>query len=99
MKYLKNIYVVILVIFVVWMVFFDTNSLIIHSQYNSEINNLEAEKEYYKKEIEKDQEAIDKLSREEGIETFAREQYYMKKDNEDIYIIEYQDSLKTKEDE
>jgi len=39
------------------------------------------------------------LSREEGIETFAREQYYMKKDNEDIYIIEYQDSLKTKEDE
>lgn len=99
MKYLKNIYVVILVIFVVWMVFFDTNSLIIHSQYNSEINDLEAEKEYYKKEIEKDQEAIDKLSREEGIETFAREQYYMKKDNEDIYIIEYQDSLKTKEDE
>jgi cell division protein DivIC len=99
LKYLKNIYILILVVFVIWMVFFDTNSLIIHSQYNSEIDDLEAEKEYYKKEIEKDQEAIDELSREEGIETFAREQYYMKKDNEDIYIIEYQDSLKTKEDE
>ena len=99
MKYLKNIYVVILVIFAVWMVFFDTNSLIIHSQYNSEIDALEAEKEYYKKEIEKDIKAIETLSREEDIETFAREEYYMKKDNEDIYIIEYQDSLKTRENE
>lgn len=99
MKYLKNIYILTLVVFVIWMVFFDTNSLIIHSQYNSEIDDLEEEKEYYKKEIQKDKKAIEELSREEGIETFAREQYYMKRDNEDIYIIEYQDSLKTKEDE
>ena len=33
---------------------------------------------------------------EDGIEKLAREKYYMKKDNEDIYIIEYEDSLKTK---
>ena len=81
------------------MVFFDTNSLIIHSQYNSDINKLEDEKEYYHKEIEKDQKAIEELSKEDGLETFAREQYYMKKENEDIYIIEYQDSLKLKTDE
>lgn len=83
----------------IWMAFFDTNSLIIHSQYNSEIEDLENEKDYYYKEIEKDKKAIEELSQEDDLETFAREQYYMKKDNEDIYIIEYQDSLKTNTNE
>jgi cell division protein FtsB len=61
---------------------------------------LEAEKEYYKNEIEKDKKAIQELSTDEGIEKLAREKYYMKKDNEEIYIIEYEDSLKNqKKDE
>ena len=39
-------------------------------------------------------------SNEEGLEKFAREKYYMKKENEEIYIIEYEDSItKHKEDE
>ena len=42
---------------------------------------------------QKDNKAIKKLSTEEGLEKFAREEYYMKRDNEDIYIIEYEDSL------
>ena len=58
------------------------------------MDDLEAEKEYYKNEIEKDKKAIQELSTEEGIEKLAREKYYMKKDNEEIYIIEYEDSLK-----
>ncbi|MBR9846604.1 MAG: septum formation initiator, partial [Algicola sp.] len=63
---------------------------------NEDISDLEDEKEYYNKEIEKDKKAIKELSTDEGIEKLAREKYYMKKDNEDIYIIEYEDSLKTK---
>jgi cell division protein FtsB len=55
---------------------------------------LEAERDYYKKEIEKDKKAIKELSTDEGIEKLAREKYYMKKENEEIYIIEYEDSLK-----
>ncbi len=96
MKYLRNIFVLILVVFAVWMLFIDSNSLLIHRELNEDINDLEDEKEYYKKEIEKDKKAIKELSTDEGIEKLAREKYYMKKDNEDIYIIEYEDSLKTK---
>ncbi len=95
-KYLKNIFVIIFIVFAVWMLFIDSNSLLIHHELNEDINDLEDEKEYYNKEIEKDKKAIKELSTDEGIEKLAREKYYMKKDNEDIYIIEYEDSLKTK---
>ena len=81
------------------MLFLDSNSWFIHNELNNEINDLEAEKEYYKKEIEKDNKAIKKLSTEEGLEKFAREEYYMKREKEEIFIIEYEDSLKNKKDE
>ncbi|OEK07430.1 septum formation initiator [Flavivirga aquatica] len=93
---LKNIFVIIIIIFMVWMVFFDTNSWLIHHELNTDIEALENEKDYYKKEIEKDNKAIKEISTEKGLEKFAREAYYMKRENEEIYIIEYEDSLKTK---
>lgn len=96
LKPFKNWFVLILIAFTIWMLFFDTNSWLIHNELNTEIEKLETEKEYYKKEIEKDEKAIHELSTAEGIEKFAREAYYMKRDNEEIYIIEYEDSLKTK---
>lgn len=99
LKPFKNIFILILAVFTVWMLFFDANSWLIHHELNTEIEDLENEKEYYQKEIEKDNKAIKKLSTEEGLEKFAREAYYMKRDNEDIFIIEYEDSLKVKDDE
>ncbi|WP_308990464.1 septum formation initiator family protein [Mariniflexile litorale] len=98
-KPFKNIFILILAVFIVWMLFFDANSWLIHHELNTDIDALESEKEYYKKEIEKDNKAIKALSTEEGLEKFAREEYYMKRDNEEIYIIEYEDSLKTKKDD
>lgn len=95
-KYIKpfrNIFVLILVVFAVWMIFFDANSWLIHNELNSDIEELEDEKEFYKNEIIKDQKVIKELSTEEGLEKLAREKYYMKKENEEIFIIEYQDSL------
>jgi cell division protein FtsB len=81
------------------MLFFDSNSLLIHNELNREIETLEDEKDYYRKEIKKDNKIINELKKEEGLEKFAREEYYMKRENEDIYIIEYQDSLKVEDDE
>ncbi|WP_406684738.1 septum formation initiator family protein [Seonamhaeicola sp. MEBiC1930] len=98
-KPFKNIFILILVAFAVWMLFFDTNSWLIHHELNTDIEDLENEKEYYKKEIEKDNENIKKLSTEEGLEKFAREEYYMKRENEEIFIIEYEDSLKVEVNE
>jgi len=93
----SSIYILILTAFVVWMVFFDTNSLRIHMELKKEINNLEKQKEYLKEQIESDKKIIEKLSDPEELEKFAREQYYLKKKNEEIYLIEYEDSLKLKE--
>lgn len=97
LKPFKNVFILILVVFIIWMLFFDANSYLIHHELNSDIDDLEAEKEYYQKEIEKDKKAFKKLSTEEGLEKFAREEYYMKRDSEEIFIIEYEDSLKTKD--
>ncbi|PWH83292.1 septum formation initiator [Algibacter marinivivus] len=99
LKPFKNIFILILVVFAVWMLFFDANSWLIHHELNTEIEDLENEKDYYKKEIAKDKKDLKKISSEEGLERFAREEYYMKRENEEIYIIEYEDSLKTKKDE
>ncbi|RKE92290.1 FtsB family cell division protein [Ichthyenterobacterium magnum] len=100
LKPFKNLFVIILIVFAVWMLFFDANSWLIHHELNTDIEDLENEKDYYKKEIKKDKKEIKELSTNDGIEKLAREKYYMKKDNEDIYIIEYQDSIpKKKEDE
>lgn len=99
-KPFKNIYLLILIVFVVWMLFFDAHSWLFHRELNKDIEELEYQKEHYKNEMAKDNKAIKELSTEEGIERTARETYYMKKPNEDIYIIEYEDSIaKEKQDE
>jgi len=92
----SSIYILILTAFVVWMVFFDTNSLRIHMELRNEIEKLEKQKKYLKEQIDQDKKVIEKLSDPEELEKFAREQYYLKKKNEEIYLIEYEDSLKTK---
>lgn len=97
LKPFKNIYVLVLFVFIIWMLFFDAHSWLFHRELNKEIEELEYQKEHYKNEIAKDNKAIKELSTEEGIERAARENYYMKKDNEDIFIIEYQDSIAKKD--
>ncbi|SFN73629.1 Cell division protein FtsB [Bizionia echini] len=92
-KPFKNIFFLIVLVFAVWMLFFDANSYLIHHELNTEIEELETEKEYYNREIEKDKKAIKELSNDLGVEKLAREKYYMKKANEEIFIIEYEDSI------
>jgi len=94
-KIITNKYVVIFSIFVVWMFFFDENSFLNHMEFDNEIEKLENEKEYYKSEIYIDSSLIKKLENKKEIEKFAREEYKMKKENEEIYLIEY-DTLEKK---
>jgi len=94
-----NIYVVVLTAFVIWMVFFDTNSLMIHLELKKQIKTLEKQQEFLRSEIEKDKKTLEKLSDPKELEKFAREQYYLKKKNEEIYLIEFEDSLKKKKDD
>jgi cell division protein FtsB len=77
------------------MVFFDTNSYFIHKELDDEIDALETNKEFYKSETDKDKRFIEKMEDSLEMEKFAREKYYLKKENEDIYIIENEDSIKS----
>ena len=94
MNLLKNIYLLISLFFVIWMVFFDSNSVLIQWQLSKEIRELEREKRYLQKEIAKDNLLLEKFADSLEKERFARETYYFKRANEDIFIIEFQDSLK-----
>lgn len=92
-KFFTNVYVIILIPFLIWMAFFDENSYITHRKFNNEIKDLESTISFYKDKIAKDKATIKKLEDSLELERFAREKYLLKKENEEIYIIEF-DSLK-----
>jgi cell division protein DivIC len=89
-QFILNRYVLVMVFFIIWMLFLDNYSYLDHRVLNKEINELEDNKTYYQSEIKKDKNQIKKLKNPSEIEKFAREKYYMKKDSEDIYIIEFE---------
>jgi cell division protein FtsB len=86
---LKNKFVLTSVIFIVWMLFFDQNNVVERLRAYAEYRQLLSDKDYYQKKIEDDTRKLDELrTNNENLEKFAREQYLMKKDNEDIFIVE-----------
>jgi len=85
---LKNKYVLTIILFIVWMSFFDRNNLVSRYKYRQELNKLVEKKGYYNSEIKKNKEDMEALeSDRDDLEKFAREKYLMKKDDEDIFII------------
>jgi len=85
---LRNKYVLTALVFLGWLLLFDQNNLAERKKMNREYNQLLEEKEYYQKKIEEDKRRIEELkTNNDNLEKFAREQYLMKKDNEDIFII------------
>ena len=95
LRFLRNKYAWVLVFFCAWMIFLDNYSWLDHRALDKEIQELENNRDYYKEEISNDSRNIKLLKNPEQIEKYAREKYYMKKDSEDIYIIEYEaDTLK-----
>jgi cell division protein DivIC len=85
---LRNKYMLTALIFLVWLLLFDQNNLTERRKSSREYRQLLQEKEYYLKKIEEDKNRINELkTNDENLEKFAREQYLMKKDNEDIFVI------------
>ena len=92
-KILTNIFVLIFIPFLIWMLFVDENSYLVHRKFNKEIEDLESTISFFFFFIAEDKVTINRLGDSLQLERFAREQYLMKKDNEDIYIIEF-DTIK-----
>ena len=89
---LSNKYVLISVIFLAWMLFLDSNNYFIHKELNDEIEELEKNKKYRQEQINSDLEFIEKMKDTTELEKYARETYYLKKEDEDIFIITETDS-------
>jgi cell division protein DivIC len=86
---LKNKYLLAIVFFAVWLTFFDRYDLITQSEFRNELNDLRNERKYYLQEINKNNEIMNALKNDSvALEKFAREKYLMKKENEDIFVIE-----------
>lgn len=95
LKIVSNKYLLISLLFGVWMLFLDNYSYMDQRQLNKQIDELQDNKKYYQDEIRKDNQSIKLLKNQDQVEKYAREKYYMKKDSEDIYIIEYEgDTIK-----
>ena len=88
-KFFTNIFVLIVLVFAVWMTFFDENSYLVHREFNKEIDELEKTIKFYEDRIKEDKNTIKKLQDSLELDRFAREKYLMKKKNEDIYLIEF----------
>lgn len=88
-KLFSNIYILTSLIFFVWIFFIDSNSILVNLKLKKEINKLIDRKEVLERQIEIDKKIISNLKNPDSLEKYAREKLYMKKDNEEIYIIEY----------
>ena len=87
-KLLRNKYILTLTIFIVWLTLFDTNNLIERYRSLRALDKLENDKEYYLNKIEDDSKRLQQLKTDkENLERFAREEYLMKKNDEDIFVI------------
>lgn len=87
-KFIKNKYFITGFVFVVWISFFDQNNWFERLESMKHLKQLEEDKLYYQKKIQEETKRLKELqTNKENLEKFAREQYLMKKENEDIFLI------------
>ena len=86
--FLRNKYFLTLTIFIIWIVLLDSNDLIDRYRQISELHKLNNDKEYYINKIKVDSKKLNELKTDNhNLEKFAREQYKMKRKDEDLYIV------------
>lgn len=96
-KYFLNKYTLGLFLILVWMIFLDSNSFLVIHDLNQDIDRYQKQVEYYRQEYEKNNGFYQKLMNNKNErEKYARENYFMKKQNEEIFILVV-DSVQTKQ--
>lgn len=88
LKYINNRYVYTALAFIIWMAFFDSDNLREQMRLSNKIERLQQQKHFYRTEIQKNKNALNALKYDTTqLEKYARETYFMKKDNEDVYVV------------
>ena len=89
-KIVSNLYILISVVFFIWIFFIDSNSILVNIKLNKEISKLKDRKDILENQILMDKKIISNLQNPDSLEKYAREKLYMKKENEEIFIIEFE---------
>jgi cell division protein FtsB len=88
-SFLRNKFLLAGTAFVVWMLFFDRNDVFTQMERRGELNELKESKAYFEKQIAENRKFSKDLQfNAQAIEKYAREKYLMKRDNEDLFIIQ-----------
>jgi len=90
-KLFSNVYILITTVFLIWILFLDSNSVVVNIKLKSQINDLENKINQLQKEIEIDKKLIATLKNLDSLEKYGREKHFMKKQNEEIFIIEIEE--------
>ena len=87
LKILKNKYFLTTIAIIAWLLFFDKNDVVSQWDLIQKCKKLEKERDYYLSEIDNNKNELQELqTNKKSLETFAREKYLMKKDNEDVFV-------------
>jgi cell division protein FtsB len=88
LPYLKNRYVLTFLGALIWLSFFDRNDFITTWSYHCRLQSLRKEKSYYEDQIKKYSDDLNNLlTNRQTLEKYGREKYFMKRDNEDVFVI------------
>jgi len=86
--FFRNRYVAVLVLFILYISFFDAHDLISQMEIKMELREISEEIDYLNEHTESAKSQIEELtSDKEELEKFAREQYLMKRENEEIFVL------------
>jgi len=87
-EWFSNRYVLTAAVGLVWVTFISEIDLVYLAKSQLELNRLENQVAHYELEIEATRnQLVDLTSNPERLERFAREKYFMKRDNEDLFRI------------
>ena len=76
------------VLFIIWMFAIDDNNVFNQYKRHSELSALLEKKDFYVQQIKKtDKQYFELTTNPATQEKFAREHYWMKRDNEDVFVI------------
>lgn len=84
----RHKYLIVLLVFTIHIIFFDDNNLMVRFKNKMTISELQKEIDRYDSEYDKSTKMLESIKDDpQSFERIARERYLMKKENEDIYLI------------
>lgn len=84
----KHLFLILIGVFIIWIAFISESSLIKHARLKNEVKDLQDALDYYRERTEENKQRLLIMENDTYLEKFAREKFYMKRDNEDVFVFE-----------